>query len=72
MVYHKKLNFKSTVPQAPIWTTRRSRRAVPLTKHELTFNIKLANGDLEIIDKLVEVQKMLGETRRPRGRGSAQ
>ena len=38
------------------------------TADNLTFNVELVNGDLEIIDKLVEVQK---EVREPAGREAA-
>ena len=57
------------------------------TADNLTFNVELANGDLEVVDKLVEVQKEVRRnppaerprvgalktlvTRRQRGRGSA-
>lgn len=41
------------------------------TADNLTFNVELANGDLEVVDKLVEVQKDVRGNRRPRGRGSA-
>ena len=28
-----------------------------MLEEPLTFNVELANGDLEVVDKLVEVQK---------------
>ena len=40
------------------------------TADNLTFNVTLVNGDLEVVNKLVQVVRNSG-TRRPRGRGSA-
>ena len=41
------------------------------TADNLSLNAELANGDLVVVDKLVEVQKDVLGNRRPRGRGSA-
>ena len=42
---------------APIWVACR----MPPNRQILTFNVELANEDLEIVDKLVEVQKDVRE-----------